>query len=413
MLDLAPSADVTTHAAQTARLLVVDDNELNRDMLSRRLRKRGYAVDVAHDGREALAMVEHGDFDLVLLDVMMPEMNGYEVLQRLKDDPERRHIPVIMISALDEMDSIIRCIKLGAADYLPKPFNATLLRARVEASLAVKRLHDRQRAHTESLSRELEIGRQIQRGFLPSELPSAPGWDLAARFRPAREVAGDFYDAFWVDDGTGARRIALVIADVCDKGVGAALFMTLFRSLLRSTAQARPAGRTDAEHVYTTVHIVNDYIATTHGDANMFATVVLALLDPETGRLVYVNAGHDAPALVQDGAARARLEPTGSALGLLPHLPFDTAEATVAVGETIVAFTDGAADAQDAAGAFFSEARLLTQLATPAASADAVLDRTLSVLDAHTVGVTAFDDITLLAVRRGPLGHPRSARTHA
>ncbi|MEM8557273.1 MAG: response regulator, partial [Bacteroidota bacterium] len=288
MLDLAPSVHGRTTATDAARLLVVDDNEMNRDMLSRRLRKRGYEAEVARNGREALAMVERGDFDLVLLDVMMPEMNGYEVLQRLKDDPERRHIPVIMISALDAMESIIRCVKLGAADYLPKPFNATLLRARVEASLAVKRLHDRQRAYTESLSRELEIGRQIQRGFLPSELPTAPGWDLAARFRPAREVAGDFYDAFWVDESAGTRRIALVIADVCDKGVGAALFMTLFRSLLRSIAQVRPTGRTDAEHVRATVATVNDYIATTHGDANMFATVVLVLLDPETGRLVYV-----------------------------------------------------------------------------------------------------------------------------
>ncbi|MGB3543973.1 response regulator, partial [Rubrivirga sp.] len=180
------------------RLLVVDDNEMNRDMLSRRLRKRGYDVAVACDGREALAAVEGGDFDLVLLDIMMPEVNGYEVLERLKADDDLCHIPVIMISALDEMESVVRCIKLGAADYLPKPFNAMLLKARVEASLAVKRLHDEQRAYTESLARELEIGRRIQRGFLPETLPSAPGWDLAARFRPAREVAGDFYDAFWI-----------------------------------------------------------------------------------------------------------------------------------------------------------------------------------------------------------------------
>ncbi|MEM9998528.1 MAG: SpoIIE family protein phosphatase [Bacteroidota bacterium] len=400
MLDLAPSAESQTTAVAAARLLVVDDNEMNRDMLSRRLRKRGYEVAVAHDGREALAMTATGVFDLVLLDVMMPEMNGYEVLQRLKDDPERRHIPVIMISALDEMESIIRCIKLGAADYLPKPFNATLLRARVEASLAVKRLYDRQRAYTESLSRELEIGRQIQRGFLPSELPTAPGWDLAARFRPAREVAGDFYDAFWVDDGAGTRRIALVIADVCDKGVGAALFMTLFRSLLRSTAQARPTGRTDAEHVRTTVHTVNDYIATTHGDANMFATVVLALLDPETGRLVYVNGGHDAPAIVSGDTVRTRLDPTGPALGLLPHLPFETADATLAVGERFVAFTDGATDAQDETGAFFSEASLLAHLAADADAADVLLDRTLDALEAFTQGGAAFDDITLLAVQR-------------
>src|SRR5690606_11959577 len=103
-----------------ARILVVDDNEMNRDMLARRLERRGYEVAVAEDGRRALAMVETGDFDLVLLDIMMPEVNGYEVLERLKAHETWRHIPVVMISAVDEMESVVRCVQLGAADYLPK-----------------------------------------------------------------------------------------------------------------------------------------------------------------------------------------------------------------------------------------------------------------------------------------------------
>ena len=125
-------------------LLVVDDNEMNRDVLSRRLERQGYLVATAQDGREALSMVRARSFDLLLLDIMMPEMDGYETLRQLKADENLRHLPVIMISALNELDSVVRCIEMGAEDYLPKPFNPTLLKARVGACLDKKRGHDRE-----------------------------------------------------------------------------------------------------------------------------------------------------------------------------------------------------------------------------------------------------------------------------
>lgn len=117
------------------RVLVVDDNEANRDVLSRRLKRQKYHVVTAEDGLRALDMVRNQPFDLVLLDIMMPEMNGYQVLETMKADPSLRHVPVIMISAVDDIDSVVRCIELGAEDYLFKPFNPVLLKARVSASL--------------------------------------------------------------------------------------------------------------------------------------------------------------------------------------------------------------------------------------------------------------------------------------
>ncbi len=120
---------------QQFSLLVVDDNEMNRDMLSRRLKRQGYQVAIARDGRQALAMLESQAFDLVLLDIMMPELNGYEVLEYMKANDTLRHIPVIMTSALDEMDGIERCIEMGAENYLTKPFNHMLLKTRVSACL--------------------------------------------------------------------------------------------------------------------------------------------------------------------------------------------------------------------------------------------------------------------------------------
>jgi CheY-like chemotaxis protein len=124
------------------QVLVVDDNEMNRDMLSRRLIRLGYEVATAEDGKQALTLVTEQPFDLVLLDIMMPKMNGYEVLEQMKTDDRLRNVPVIMISAVDDLDSVVKCIELGAEDYLFKPFNPVLLKARLEATLEKKRLYD-------------------------------------------------------------------------------------------------------------------------------------------------------------------------------------------------------------------------------------------------------------------------------
>src|SRR5262249_14421652 len=154
-----------------AALLVVDDNEDNRYTLTRRLTREGYTnLTVACTGREALDKLEAQPFDLVLLDVMMPDMNGYEVLERVKATAAR-DIPIIMISSLDDIESVIRCIELGAEDYLNKPFNPTLLRARVGASLEKKRLRDEVRRNMERLAHELEAARELQLAMLPRQFP--------------------------------------------------------------------------------------------------------------------------------------------------------------------------------------------------------------------------------------------------
>ena len=138
--------------AEAGAILVVDDNEANRAMLGRRLEREGHRVQLAAGGREALERLREQRVDLVLLDVMMPDMDGYEVLQQLKADAALRDIPVLMISALDEIESVVRCIELGAEDYLPKPFDPVLLRARIGACLEKKRLRDREAVHLHELA---------------------------------------------------------------------------------------------------------------------------------------------------------------------------------------------------------------------------------------------------------------------
>jgi class 3 adenylate cyclase len=154
----------------SSRILVVDDTEANRELLSRRLSRDGHAVSTANNGHSALELLSKTEIDLVLLDLMMPDINGFDVLRRLKDDPAFRHIPVIMISALDEIDSIVRCIEAGAEDYIPKPFDPVLLGARIDASLERKRLRDREHAFTVELQAEKSKSDALLLNILPASV---------------------------------------------------------------------------------------------------------------------------------------------------------------------------------------------------------------------------------------------------
>ena len=155
---------------EQGRVLVVDDNEANRDLLARRVRRQGHRVTVAEDGERALELMQQEPFDLVLLDIMMPKMNGYQVLEHLKADPNLRHIPVIVISALDDINSVVECIELGAEDYLTKPFNAVLLAARISNSLEKKRLRDQERFYLEQLQAEKERSEHLLLSILPQPI---------------------------------------------------------------------------------------------------------------------------------------------------------------------------------------------------------------------------------------------------
>ncbi len=155
---------------QQGRVLVVDDNEANRDLLARRVRRQGHSVTVAEDGVIALELMQQEPFDLVLLDIMMPNMNGYQVLEHLKTDPNLCHIPVIMISAVDDINSVVECIELGAEDYLPKPFNAVLLAARISNCLEKKRLRDQQQLYLEQLQGEKERAERLLLSILPEPI---------------------------------------------------------------------------------------------------------------------------------------------------------------------------------------------------------------------------------------------------
>ncbi|HEX6035378.1 MAG TPA: SpoIIE family protein phosphatase [Anaerolineales bacterium] len=380
------------------KVLIVDDEPFNVDYLEQELEELDYETVSAANGREALDRVECESPDLILLDIMMPIMDGFEVLSRLKADPTTRNVPVIVISAHNDLQSMARGIQLGAEDYLPKPFNPVLLQARIGASLEKKHLRDKEQLYLKSLERELEIGREIQAGFLPKTLPKASGWEIAASLKSAKEVAGDFYDAFYL---ASEQKICVAIADVCDKGVGAALFMTLFRSLLRFTIGVTDTfgNHSPAARLNYAISHTNSYIATTHGETGMFATMFFGMLDPLTGQLSYINAGHESPLVVNSRGECIPLKRTGPAVGVFADMTFTVSEVQLQAGELFFAFTDGAPDALDPMGNSFGRERLKFLLNSNT-SAQTLLANISVQLSEYIAEAEQFDDITLFAIRR-------------
>lgn len=266
-------------------------------------------------------------------------------------------------------------------------------------------------AYSNALNLELEKGKQIQRDFLPKEIPHLPDWDIAVCFNPAMQVSGDFYDAFLVNDEI----LGLVIADVCDKGVGSALFMALIRSLIRVfseqmllSASSQTVGN---DKLGTTIPVdpamslkavahTNDYIAKEHGEDGMFATLFFGVLNTKTGLLEFINGGHEPPVIFDSRGIKKRLKPTGPAVGALPHMTFNTGQAILEPGDMLFCFTDGVTEANSPNGDFFTLKRLLSLLPHFLGSVSELLACVNSELSRHIKDAKQFDDITMLAIQR-------------
>jgi len=260
------------------------------------------------------------------------------------------------------------------------------------------------------IEHDVQVARQIQADFLPDVLPQPKGWEIEAFFQPARQVAGDFYDAFMIDD----KQIGFVVADVCDKGVGAALFMALSRSLIRAFSWINNRNFTHRqdtppdsqtleckEMILEPISLTNDYIALLHSKMSMFVTLFFGILDPETGMLTYINAGHNPPFLLDSvGRVKDRLTLTGPAVGLMPNISYASRQLKIERGDTLFIFTDGVPESHNPEGKLFTEKRMLELLAEPVTSTTVLLNSIVHELNVFMANTNPFDDITMMAIRR-------------
>ncbi|MDX1599980.1 MAG: SpoIIE family protein phosphatase [Anaerolineales bacterium] len=391
-------------AAQGSRILLVDDEPLNLDLLQQELDGLGFEISTARDGREALKQIADSPPDLIFLDLMMPGIDGFSVLERLQIHEQWRSIPVVIISASDDQANIVRGIELGAVDFLPKPFEPAILQARLSSALEKKRLRDLEQQQLQALERELEIGRQIQAGFLPQNIPQPAGWRIEAHFRAAREVAGDFYDLFPLRAG----RTGVLLGDVTDKGVGAALYMALIRTLLRASVMQDGLAisadgeqqRTDQTTLVNAVGLVNRYLCQLHGSA-MLASVFFAILNEDSGSLTYVSAGQDPPMLLRGGKVDGELAATGPVVGALETAVYQAATCLLAPGDGLLLYSDGITDSLAPDGGRFGLEGLRRAAVMPDGPT-LELRPILAALQQHMDGANQYDDITLLLLQRTP-----------
>jgi serine phosphatase RsbU (regulator of sigma subunit) len=375
------------------RILIVDDTPANVQIIAGILKDKGYALSVATNGKLALEAVERVHPDLILLDVMMPIMDGFETCRQLKASPRWRDIPVIFLTSKSETTDIVTGFESGAVDYVAKPFNPHELLARINTHLTVDHLRRTLAEKNEQLAqaqkRELEMAYRVQSQLIPLHLPEVPGWQFAARWQPAREVSGDYYD-FIASHG----RVGIVIADVSGKGMHAALFMASTRSIIRAkaTASLGPAqALTQANSLLC-------------ADAaqGMFVTMVYAEIDPASSSVSYVNCGHNPPFWYRaKSGSISELDPTGSALGVHETMGYRAEPFEVGSGDVILLYTDGFTEAFDEQERLFGDERLKAVLSGHAKDpAPQILEEIQRALDGFVGAAPQSDDRTIVVAKR-------------
>jgi sigma-B regulation protein RsbU (phosphoserine phosphatase) len=352
----------------TANILVVDDVSANLQVLTGMLKERGYNARPVPNGKLALLAAKKDLPDLILLDINMPEMNGYEVCQHLKADEQLRGIPVIFISALNENLDKVKAFAMGGVDYITKPFQMEELHARVETHLKLRRLqveleesNARLAKANSRMSRDLKAAARIQETFLPRETPRFPGIDFAWIYRPCDLLAGDGLNIIPLGDG----KAALYILDVSGHGVASALLSVTLSRLLSPPSEPssilirnRDVGDrfdiTPPAEVAARLNRLFPFDPSTE----QFATMAYGILNAATGEFRYVSAGHPGPVHLPAGAGPVILQSQGFPIGLADRA-YEERSVRLGAGDRLYLYSDGIPEAMDPAGKQFGDARLL------------------------------------------------------
>jgi len=372
-----------------SRVLIVDDAKTNIDILVQALRDE-YKLSVAVDGAAALRSIEKSPPDLVLLDIVMPGIDGYEVCRQLRAEESTRELPVMFLSSLEDVKDKTRGFEVGGNDYLTKPFEVLEVKARVRSLLKAKAYAD---AVREAMARDLRIAREIQMGILPADLAAitrGTGLDVHAVIEPAREVGGDLYEVLRVSDD----RIVVALGDVSGKGIPAALFMAVVLTVLRTLARRIP----EPDEILMRL---NDELAE-QNPRGMFVTLQCLVFDLAQGRVSCAGAGHHQLAIVSRGRPpRLACPSSGRPAGLMAFNPVERETLSLEPDDTFVLFSDGVSEAMNTSEDFYGEERLLAALAAGGSASD-IVKRVLADVSDFTAGAKQSDDITVLAVRYAP-----------
>jgi sigma-B regulation protein RsbU (phosphoserine phosphatase) len=394
------------------RLLVVDDDEMNRDMLSRRLAAKGYAVETAENGAAALDRARSGAFDLVLLDIMMPGIDGLEVLKILRGVFSASDLPIIMATARGDSLDIVEALRLGANDYITKPLDFPVALARVQTQLSLKRAREELQAAHRKMKRDLQAAARIQEALLPTAAPAVSGPTFAWRYRACEELAGDSLNLFALDD----RHVCLYLFDVSGHGVPSSLLaVSVSRSLTlyadRSSLVREPGDGPDGYSLTGPAEVARRlnviYPMTASGDAHLYFTLVYGILDAGTGRLRLVVAGHPLPLVLRRDGPVEEAGRSSLPIGLLPAADYDEADVDLERGDRLYVYSDGLCEERGRSGEEFGIERLRAAIVrNRGETLERSLDAILAELADWSGGDQFKDDVSILAVEMGPAAGP-------
>jgi serine phosphatase RsbU (regulator of sigma subunit) len=329
-------------------ILIVDDNPANVEIFQMRLLANDYDIITATDGEMGLAMAREKHPDLILLDIMMPKMDGLEVCRRLKGDPSLPFMPIILVTAKSESRDVVAGLEAGGDEYLTKPVDHAALVARVKSMLRIKLLHDTVLKQSTQLKKQLKTATKIQSLFWPEIPELKAGGHIWAVSVPATYVGGDLYDVIPLPDES----LLAYVADVSDKGVPAALIMAALSTTIRSESQTQ-------NEIDELLASINNSLYNLISEEGFFATIVIVKYWPVSGKMQLALGGHFQPLwIVEDGIGNMP-QLNGISLGIMPDAHFEKKEITLSPGESILLFTDGLIEAENEGKEFFGNERLI------------------------------------------------------
>jgi sigma-B regulation protein RsbU (phosphoserine phosphatase) len=380
-----------------AQILVVDDDAVSRKILAQLLASAGLQCHECEDGTEALELIRAKQPSLLLLDFDMPGLNGAEVLKSLRSDkdPAIAQIPAIMLTGHGSEESEVRCLQAGADDFVTKPVNAAVLRARIETQLrlrSMRRQLERQNDELEewrrNLERDLAAAQLTQQSLIPQKPPTIAGWEVAAWYRPVIQVGGDIYGWLHMKDG----RILFWIADGTGHGAAAALLTTLAKLLFHH-------GSVEHDGPATVMEAVNNDFRSIFGGRS-FMTAMCVAVDPATGRATVVGAGHPPVLIARHSGGTESIASVAPPLGLIEHPEFTETIVDLDPGDALLLYTDGLFGAAKGERLRLTPERLERMLDHSAPSAEALLRGILNQAVPENSNDSLPDDVAALAVRR-------------
>lgn len=381
------------------KLLVVDDNEMNRDMLSRRLSRRKHTVITAENGQQALDLIEKESFDVVLLDIMMPGISGIEVLKILRESYSPSDLPIIMATAKSESEDIVEALKLGANDYVTKPLNFPVVLARVGTQLSLKNSQDALKSAHDRMKRDLDAAAQIQQTLLPYNLPEMDSLAIAWKFYPCDELAGDFLNIFQLSEN----EIGIYIVDVMGHGVPAALLSFSVSRNLSPLAgpdsivlnSGDTPGAVSPVEVLTKLNTLYPF----EMNKNRFFTMLYGVLDIRDDQFRYASAGHPGPLIVSSDQSVQEISGKGFPIGIVDEPDYEETKITLNPGDRIYLYSDGFIEERNKDGNLFDINRFQESIKSNySLTLDKSIEHTVNAIMSWRGSEHLSDDLSIIGI---------------